>query len=143
MNENTRNMLLAAAVSMIFIGLWDYFYAFPEMDRQKKVIAEQERLAKITPLGAPDKSASEAVKRVLQSREAALAQSPRVAIDTKSIAGSIALKGARIDDVFDTVWVTVLANNYTESDAAADLPNTDAEGFAVGDEVMLVRPNGE
>ena len=99
MNENTRNMLLAAAVSMIFIGLWDYFYAFPEMDRQKKVIAEQERLAKITPLGAPDKSASEAVKRVLQSREAALAQSPRVAIDTKSISGSIALKGARIDDV--------------------------------------------
>ncbi len=99
MNENTRNMLLAAAVSMIFIGLWDYFYAFPEMDRQKKVIAEQERLAKITPLGAPEKSASEAVKRVLQSREAALAQSPRVAIDTKSIAGSIALKGARIDDV--------------------------------------------
>ena len=58
MNENTRNMLLAAAVSMIFIGLWDYFYAFPEMDRQKKVIAEQERLAKITPLGAPEKSAS-------------------------------------------------------------------------------------
>ena len=40
-------MLLAAAVSMIFIGLWDYFYAFPEMDRQKKVIAEQERLAKM------------------------------------------------------------------------------------------------
>ena len=56
MNENTRNMLLAAAVSMIFIGLWDYFYAFPEMDRQKKVIAEQERLAKITPLGAPEKT---------------------------------------------------------------------------------------
>ena len=99
MNENTRNMLLAAAASMIFIGLWDYFYAFPEMDRQKKVLAEQERLAKVTPLGAPEKPVAETVKRVLQTRETALAQSPRVTIDTKSISGSIALKGARIDDV--------------------------------------------
>ena len=99
MNENTRNMLLAAAVSMIFIGLWDYFYAFPEMDRQKKVLAEQERLAKVTPLGAPEKPVAETVKRILQTRETALAQSPRVTIDSKSISGSVALKGARIDDV--------------------------------------------
>ena len=36
MNENTKNMLIAAALSLIFIGLWDYFYAFPEMDKQRK-----------------------------------------------------------------------------------------------------------
>ena len=33
------------------------------------------------------------------TREAALAASPRVQIDTPSVAGSIALKGARIDDL--------------------------------------------
>ncbi len=33
------------------------------------------------------------------SREAALAASPRVRIDTPSLAGSIALKGGRIDDL--------------------------------------------
>jgi YidC/Oxa1 family membrane protein insertase len=99
MNENTKNMLLAAALSMIFIGLWDYFYAFPEMERQKKVAAEQQLVAKTQPLGAPDQAQGAAAKPVLRTREAALAQSPRVAIDTRSLSGSIALRGGRIDDV--------------------------------------------
>ena len=34
-----------------------------------------------------------------KSRAEALAASPRIAIDTKSLSGSIALKGARLDDV--------------------------------------------
>ena len=33
------------------------------------------------------------------TREEALAQSPRIAIDTPSLKGSIALKGGRIDDL--------------------------------------------
>ena len=33
------------------------------------------------------------------TREEALAQSPRIAIDTPSLIGSIALKGGRIDDL--------------------------------------------
>ncbi|MFM8859947.1 MAG: membrane protein insertase YidC [Methylocystis sp.] len=98
MKENTRNMLFAAAVSMVFIGLWDYFYAFPEMERQKKTLAEQERVAKTVKLGAPDSPVAVA-KPVAQTREAALALSPRVNIDTKSLSGSIALKGGRLDDV--------------------------------------------
>lgn len=99
MNENTKNMLLAAALSMIFIGLWDYFYAFPEMERQKKVAAEQQRVAATQPLGAPDQAKGVAAKPVLRTREAALALSPRVSIDTRSLSGSIALRGGRIDDV--------------------------------------------
>jgi YidC/Oxa1 family membrane protein insertase len=98
MKENTRNMLFAAAVSMVFIGLWDYFYAFPEMERQKRTLAEQERVAKTVKLGAPDTPAA-LVKPTAQTREAALALSPRVNIDTKSLSGSIALKGGRLDDV--------------------------------------------
>ncbi len=101
MKENTRNMLLAAAISMVFIGLWDYFYAFPEMERQKKAGAEQERMAKIPKLGAPEKAGAVTAtgRPIARSREAALALSPRVAIDTKSLSGSIALKGGRVDDV--------------------------------------------
>jgi len=98
MKENTKNMLLAAAVSLIFIGLWDYFYAFPQMDKQRKAQTEQARLAKVPQLGAPDKAAAP-VKPTPKTREEALAQSPRIGIDTKSISGSIALKGARVDDV--------------------------------------------
>ncbi|MGJ0621323.1 MAG: membrane protein insertase YidC [Methylocystis sp.] len=101
MTENTRNMLLAAAVSMIFIGLWDYFYAFPEMDKQRRAQTEQARLAKVPKLGAPEQRATAAppAKAAPKTRAEALALSPRIGIDTRSISGSIALKGARIDDV--------------------------------------------
>ncbi len=101
MTENTRNMLLAAAVSMIFIGLWDYFYAFPEMDKQRRAQTEQTRLAKVPKLGAPEQRATAAppAKAAPKTRAEALALSPRIGIDTRSISGSIALKGARIDDV--------------------------------------------
>jgi YidC/Oxa1 family membrane protein insertase len=98
MTENTKNMLIAAALSLIFIGLWDYFYAFPELDRQKQAQTQQARLAKTPKLGAPDQPVAPAVP-VVRTREEALALSPRVAVDTRSISGSIALKGARIDDV--------------------------------------------
>jgi YidC/Oxa1 family membrane protein insertase len=100
MTENTKNMLIAAALSLIFIGLWDYFYAFPELDRQKQAQTQQARLAKTPKLGAPDQRAAAAPPApVARTRDEALALSPRVAIDTRSISGSIALKGARLDDV--------------------------------------------
>ncbi|MGJ0391570.1 MAG: membrane protein insertase YidC [Methylocystis sp.] len=100
MTENTKNMLMAAALSLIFIGLWDYFYAFPEMDRQRQAQLQEQRMAKIPKLGAPEKAAGGAAPvKVAHSRAEALAQSPRVAVETRSISGSIALKGGRIDDV--------------------------------------------
>ncbi len=100
MNDNTKNMLMAAALSLIFIGLWDYFYAFPEFERQKQAQLQQQKLAQAPKLGAPEQAPGAAAPApVARTREAALALSPRVAIDTRSIAGSIALKGGRIDDV--------------------------------------------
>ncbi|MBM3563517.1 MAG: membrane protein insertase YidC [Alphaproteobacteria bacterium] len=100
MNENTKNMLLAAAVSLIFIGLWDYFYAFPEMNKQRQAQSEQARLAQAPKLGAPEQRVAAAPpKAAAKTRAEALALSPRIAVDTKSISGSVALKGGRIDDV--------------------------------------------
>jgi YidC/Oxa1 family membrane protein insertase len=102
MTQYMKNWLLAAALSIVFIGLWDYFYAYPQVDKQRAQVAEQQRQAKLPKLGAPEKSpgAVEPAKAiVVKTREAALAESPRIAIDTRSIRGSIALKGARIDDV--------------------------------------------
>jgi YidC/Oxa1 family membrane protein insertase len=100
MNDNTKNMLMAAALSLIFIGLWDYFYAFPEMERQKQATQQQQRMAKVPKLGAPDQATlATPAKPLVRTRAEALAESSRVTIDTPSIAGSIALKGARFDDV--------------------------------------------
>jgi len=58
------------------------------------------KLAKAPKLGAPEQAGAAAPSSPLaRTREEALALSPRVTIDTRSIAGSIALKGARVDDV--------------------------------------------
>ncbi len=102
MTQHTRNMLIAAALSLTFIGVWDYFYAFPQIDKQRARVTEQQREAALPKLGAPEKAASavEAARPLLvKSRAEALAGSPRISIDTRSISGSIALKGARIDDI--------------------------------------------
>ena len=101
MSENIKNMILAAALSLVFIGLWDYFYAFPEIDKQRRAQTQQEQLAKVPQLGAPERvtAGQPPVKAAPKSRAEALALSPRIAIDTRSISGSIALKGGRIDDV--------------------------------------------
>jgi YidC/Oxa1 family membrane protein insertase len=102
MTQHTRNMLIAAALSLAFIGIWDYFYAFPQMDKQRARVAEQQREAALPKLGAPEISAAApgvARPQVVKNRSEALTASPRIAIDTRSISGSIALKGGRIDDV--------------------------------------------
>ncbi|WP_036294114.1 membrane protein insertase YidC [Methylosinus sp. PW1] len=110
MNEYTKNVLIAAGLSMLVIGGWDYFYAFPKLDQQQK----EAQLAQHQKPGAPQKPVADkaapaarqaqpqsvaAAKPVAKTREAALAESKRVAIDTPSISGSISLKGGRIDDV--------------------------------------------
>ncbi|MBI3275013.1 MAG: membrane protein insertase YidC, partial [Methylocystis sp.] len=107
MTEYTKNLLIAVGLSLLVIAAWDYFYAFPQMDKQREAELEQQRTAKTPKLGAPETppaaasapAAVEAAPRVQKTREAALAASPRISIDTKSLAGSIALKGARLDDV--------------------------------------------
>jgi YidC/Oxa1 family membrane protein insertase len=99
MNQHTRNMILAAALSLAFIGLWDYFYAFPQVERQRQQWTQQQHEAKLPKLGAPEMASAAAKPAVALTRLAALAESPRIAIDTRAITGSIALKGARIDDV--------------------------------------------
>jgi YidC/Oxa1 family membrane protein insertase len=104
MKEYTKNLLTAAGLSLLFIAAWDYFYAFPQMDKERHQAIEQRKTANMPKLGAPERRQAapgvEATSRpVVKTREAALAASPRIAIDTPSISGSIALKGARIDDV--------------------------------------------
>jgi len=98
MTEHTKNMLIAVALSLLFVAGWDYFIAFPSLDKQRQNVAEQQRIAKLqNPTGAPGAAAPRPVTKL--PREAAIGASARVAIDTRSISGSIALKGARLDDV--------------------------------------------
>jgi len=106
MDDNNRNFILAIVLSMAVLFAWQYFFVPstpPEAARQQ---AEQQQPAEPGPpqlqgsadvpgAGAPRPGAAGAAL----TREAALAQSPRIAIDTPSVKGSISLKGGRIDDL--------------------------------------------
>ncbi|MBY6239960.1 membrane protein insertase YidC [Methylosinus sp. Sm6] len=113
MNEYTKNVIIAAGLSMLFIGAWDYFYAFPKLERERAEQLEQHKAAQpphkpVTATATPEAARPAPAAQPQQqqrpavapkTREAALAESPRVSIDTPAILGSISLKGGRIDDV--------------------------------------------
>jgi YidC/Oxa1 family membrane protein insertase len=119
-NESQKNLMLAIALSLAVLLGWQYFYAGPklkdEQERRQRASASQQPLpgqpaaqsgATTTPgapvtapvSGAPAATPGAATTTTLLSREETLKASPRIAIATPSLIGSINLRGARIDDV--------------------------------------------
>ncbi|MCD7058904.1 membrane protein insertase YidC [Pelagibacterium xiamenense] len=106
MNENNRNMILAVVLSMIVLFGWQYFVAGPQLEQAQQEAAQQQAAesadiaAPVAETGAAGEAPSGTSDIVsFESREAALAASDRVAIDTGALSGSINLTGARIDDL--------------------------------------------
>ena len=112
--QNNRNFYITIALSILILTLWQVFYMNPKIESQREVQrVELERLEKekvaqglapaagtaTTPLStAPISDAATPANDSL-TREAALAQSRRVTIDTPALGGSINLTGARFDDI--------------------------------------------
>jgi len=108
--ENNRNFLITIALSVLILTLWQVFYMNPRIEaerEQAKIEAERAEEAKPADPANPAQPAQPGAPAdipgneggALATRESAIAASPRVAIDTPSISGSINLIGARIDDV--------------------------------------------
>src|SRR3979490_2551777 len=114
MTDN-RNTILAVILSALVLLAWQYFYNAPQMEKQRAAQQAQSEMAKTAPqagsatspatpsptgppptANAPTQPASAATA---VSRDAAIAATPRVKIDTPRATGSISLKGARIDDL--------------------------------------------
>jgi len=114
MREENRNLIVAIAVSLAILLGWQYFFAAPQAERHRQA-AQQQQSTQVNPAAPnPPASPSQAggaaptvpgtvpstpAATAILPREAALASTKRVAIDTPSIAGSINLRGGRIDDV--------------------------------------------
>jgi YidC/Oxa1 family membrane protein insertase len=107
--DNQRNLLLAIVISAAIFFAWQFFVEKPRMERQEALLrqtqqvtapATTEQAAPGAPAAAPG-GAPEAARpaAAYETREEALAAGPRVRIKSPRIDGSIALKGARIDDV--------------------------------------------
>jgi YidC/Oxa1 family membrane protein insertase len=118
MNQDPKNLILAIGLSLLVIIGWQYFYAGPQLEKQRQAQSQLQQPAPKPPTGAPTPTPNAAEPgpvpgaapppnagiqptspEAIRTREQALAETPRVAIDTKSLSGSIALKGGRIDDV--------------------------------------------
>ncbi|MBR0907805.1 MULTISPECIES: membrane protein insertase YidC [Bradyrhizobium] len=113
MTDN-RNTILAVILSGLVLIAWQYFYNVPQMEKQRAQQQAQAELQKsttpqpsasATPGSAPQPGAAQPSTpaanqaQPVVSRDAAIAASPRVKIDTPRLAGSISLKGGRIDDL--------------------------------------------
>jgi YidC/Oxa1 family membrane protein insertase len=122
-----KNTLLAIVLSVIVLVGWQYFFASPQLEKQKQIQQQQQaqQQTKTGPQGPQSPSAAPTgpqqspsvpqapntqaqapnvpgtVQRpTAMTRDQVLAASgTRVQIETPRIRGSIALKGARIDDV--------------------------------------------
>ena len=116
MNDQ-KNTILAVVLSAIVLIGWEYFYALPQKQRQEELQRQAQSTqvrpppqatpgqapggAPATPGAAPQVPAQPSTSAPVEqrSREAIIASTERIAIDTPRIKGSIALKGGRIDDV--------------------------------------------
>jgi YidC/Oxa1 family membrane protein insertase len=112
MTDN-KNTILAIVLSAIVLIAWQFFFAMPQEKARQEKAAQEQLLHPQKPAEA-GKAAVTANQQGLPqipgqapqttvgaptTRAAALAASPRVPIATESLQGSIALKGARIDDL--------------------------------------------
>jgi YidC/Oxa1 family membrane protein insertase len=102
-----KNTLLAIVLSAIVLIAWQYFFGLPQMDQQPiqppgqqpGQQAGQQAGQQPGQVGAPPSAGQPTLPAQQLSREAVLASSPRVKIETPALSGSIALRGAQIDDL--------------------------------------------
>lgn len=102
MNYDNKNFILAIVLSMLILFGWQYFYVGPIAEKQKAQQAQQtqELQQPQPPAGGQSQSAVPGGgQQPALDREAALAATPRVKIETATLAGSINLQGAQIDDL--------------------------------------------
>ena len=105
--DDHKKLALFLVIGIVILSAWYYFYEKPRLE---VALAEQQRVAVDV---AQTTAKQTATKDVTLTREEALAASPRIQIDTPTLRGSIALRGARIDDL-----------QLKEFSVALDQPNT-------------------
>ena len=105
MKKDNGNLFAAIGLSLLVVFAWQYFYASPQMEKARvaheltaKQVAAEKAAAPVVVPGAPAPVVNPEIANS-RSRAEALADGPRIRIDTPKLAGSIALKGARLDDV--------------------------------------------
>jgi len=173
--KQNQNFLLAIVLSMMVLAGWQYFFAWPrahQLQLQRELEAKQAAQTQAvqppatgsaapatgtatTPAAGTQAPAASNLPPLAAylTRDAALAASPRLAIDGAEVSGSIALTGARFDDVVlkkyrDTIDanspnVVLLSPQGFEGGYHADFGWLDGEGKKiVGPQTIWQAPAG-
>lgn len=92
-----RNLILAVVLSALILIGWTFITDryFPVANEPTTAVVKDKQV----PAPGPGGPADDGGPAVMRSLPAALAESPRVKIDTPRLQGSINLRGARIDDL--------------------------------------------
>jgi YidC/Oxa1 family membrane protein insertase len=111
MNQETKNIILATCLSIVVVLGWETFYAGPQLEKERQLQAQMHPRpapgsqqagpqAGNTPSATGSSTSVQGGEPAPQkNRDESLAESPRIKLDAPAVYGSIALKGARIDDV--------------------------------------------
>ncbi len=98
MQQDSRNLVIAMGLSLLVILGWNHFYGAPKVQQARQTLNQLNQLEASGRPGAAGEP-GQAVAAQPLTREEALAESKRIALETPNLFGSIALKGARLDDV--------------------------------------------
>ncbi|MGN6449148.1 MAG: membrane protein insertase YidC, partial [Brucella intermedia] len=140
--ENNRNFFITIALSILVLTLWQVFYLGPKSEAQReqaRIEEQQQQKQQATQQQAqgsqngdtPQMPAASgnvpghsdvAAGRGTLTREAAVAQTQRIEIDTPSLRGSINLTGARLDDIFLKNYHETVDNNSPNIELLAPSP---------------------
>jgi YidC/Oxa1 family membrane protein insertase len=164
MNDQ-KNMLLAIVLSAIVLIGWQIFFGLPSMQQQqqqKQQQTQQQPTTTVPQPGAPAPTGQPAptqptpgqatptpgaVPGQTMTREAVLKASPRIAIETPRLAGSVNLKGGRIDDLLLTQYRETVDPKSPPvvllSPSGAPLPFYAEFGWAPAAGSKVDLPNGE
>jgi len=96
-NESSRNTLVFIVCAVVILIAYQFFVLEPAAKRRQADLKSQTPAASAaqTPAGVPMAAAPLSL-----SRTQAKAASPRLAVETPALSGSITLRGARIDDLY-------------------------------------------
>ncbi len=105
--DDQRNLILAAVLSFAVIALWQFLVISPQVEEQRRAaelaaIEEQARLEESGEAAVAPSGIGGGGQGGTLDRETALAQSPRIDIDSPRLQGSLSLQGGRIDELLMT-----------------------------------------
>src|SRR3984957_17254479 len=119
---NNKNTIIAVVLSLLVVVGWQYFVGYPQMERQRQQAELKQQEQSQTQPGATNRAGTDQPQATpgsapgaapeapgvpnaaspqaqVATREAVLKSTPRIAIDTPRLGGSVDLKGGRVDDL--------------------------------------------